>query len=57
MNLTESVTLKSGKKIDLLKITGKSNKNILIIGVFHGEEPQGFWAIEDYFLKNNQKLL
>ena len=31
-------------------------KNILVIGVFHGDEPQGKFLIENY-LKNNESSL
>lgn len=45
--------LKSDRIIELYKINGTNNKNnILIIGVFHGEEPQGYYAINDYFFNN-----
>ena len=36
-------------KIQLIKAQGASNgRNILIIGVFHGEEPQGKYLIDKY---------
>ena len=44
------VTTKLGNKIELLGKSG--NNNILIIGVFHGDEPQGKYLIDAY-LKNN----
>ena len=58
MNLIETVSLKSGEKVKLYKFDAESDngKNILIIGVCHGEEPQGFWAIEDYFF-NKKKFV
>jgi len=47
-------------KIQLIKAQGASNgRNILIIGVFHGEEPQGKYLIDKYLetdlsgIKNN----
>ena len=62
MELINSITLKSDETIDLYKIKSDfiKPKNILIIGVFHGEEPQGLWAIKNFFfyktysdIKNN----
>ena len=50
MELIKDLSLDSDKKVELYKISGeKTSKKILIVGVFHGEEPQGFWAINDYF--------
>lgn len=49
-NLKETVS-KLGKKIQLLG--NENNKPILVIGVFHGDEPQGKFLIEKY-LKQNQ---
>ena len=51
MKLLKSLILKSKEKIELYKIQAQSNspKNILITGVFHGEEPQGYFAIKDFF--------
>ena len=54
MNLIKEITLKSGKKVELYKIIGSSDKNILIIGTMHGEEPQGFLAIKNYFLNKKE---
>ena len=51
MDLINFFDLNSGEKIELFKVEGNINysKNILIIGVFHGEEPQGYFAIKDFF--------
>ena len=50
MKILKSLILCSGKKINLYKIDcQKPSKNILIIGVFHGEESQGYYAIKNYF--------
>lgn len=58
MELTDNLLLPSGNNIELIKINseGSSSKVILIIGVFHGEEPQGYMAINNYInneFKNN----
>lgn len=46
MNILESSTTKLGNRIELI---GKpSDNNVLIIGVFHGDEPQGKYLIERY---------
>lgn len=43
-------------KIDLIKRTNSNyKKKILIIGVFHGDEPQGEYFINSY-LKNNSSV-
>ncbi len=49
---TKSVT---GKEIVLLG--SESAKNILVIGVFHGDEPQGKFLIENYLKHNDSSLL
>ncbi len=59
MKVLESVLLKSGNKIEL--IGEPSDKNTLVIGVFHGDEPQGKYLIEKYLsnippLPNPQRL-
>ena len=46
MNILKSATTKLGNKIEL--IGEPSDKNILVIGVFHGDEPQGKYLIEQY---------
>ena len=46
MNILESSTTKLGNKIEL--IGSPSENNVLIIGVFHGDEPQGKYLIEKY---------
>ena len=48
-NLKETVS-KLGKKIQLLG--NENNKPILVIGVFHGDEPQGKFLIEKYLKQN-----
>ena len=57
MELNDSIILKSKETVELYQIKGinKFAKNILIIGVFHGEEPQGFFAIKKFFFNNNFK--
>ena len=55
MELIKSIILKSKEKIELFKIKSKKSesKNVLIIGVFHGEEPQGYYAIKNFFDSRN----
>ncbi|MBR2526478.1 DUF2817 domain-containing protein [bacterium] len=51
MKILKETLSKLGNKIELL---GNDNhKPILVIGVFHGDEPQGDFLIKEY-LKNNQ---
>jgi len=51
VNILEQTHTKLGNKIKLLGENGKNN--ILIIGVFHGDEPQGELLIEKYIKKHN----
>ena len=53
MNILETATTKQGNKIEL--IGNPSDDNILIIGVFHGDEPQGKYLIEEY-LKSSTNI-
>ena len=53
MNILETATTKLGNKIEL--IGTPSDDNILIIGVFHGDEPQGKYLIEEY-LKSSTNI-
>ena len=46
MNILKSTVTKLGNKIELIGNLGK--ENILVIGVFHGDEPQGKYLIEKY---------
>ncbi len=46
MNILQIVKTKLGNKIEL--IGEVSENNILVIGVFHGDEPQGKYLIEKY---------
>lgn len=46
LKILESATTKSGNKIELIGTPGKGK--VLIIGVFHGDEPQGKYLIEKY---------
>ena len=59
MEVIDNLSLKSGENIELIKVGGdKTNKTILIIGVFHGEEPQGYFAIQRYLKDlSNKKLI
>ena len=51
MNILKSTITKLGNKIEL--IGTPSDNNILIIGVFHGDEPQGKYLIEEYLNREN----
>lgn len=57
MEVVKKVFSKNKNLIQLIKCPaiGKVSKNILIIGVFHGEEPQGKFLIEEY-LKEKRDL-
>ena len=46
MKILEKTKTKNGNEIQLIGESGENN--ILIIGVFHGEEPQGKFLIEEY---------
>lgn len=52
MNILKSTITKLGNKIELIG-TPSDNNNILIIGVFHGDEPQGKYLIEEYLNREN----
>ena len=56
MKILKETFSKLGNKIQLLG--NENNKPVLIIGVFHGDEPQGDFLIKEY-LKNheNSKML
>lgn len=47
MKLLDFTTTKLGNKIELIG-DEQSEKSVLIIGVFHGDEPQGKYLIEEY---------
>ena len=51
MKILKETLSKLGNKIELLG--NDKHKPILVIGVFHGDEPQGDFLIKEY-LKNNQ---
>lgn len=53
----KSVQTKDGNTITLLETTKKDfDKTILIIGVFHGEEPQGEYLINEYLKTDLSKI-
>ena len=56
MQILKRTKTKSGNEI---KLTGnKEYKKILVIGVFHGDEPQGEFLIEEYLkIHSNSRLL
>lgn len=55
MKILEKTFSKNNAEITLL---GSDNfKNILVIGVFHGDEPQGKFLIENYLNENTSRLL
>ena len=48
---------KNNNKINLIEINNQNyDKTILIIGVFHGEEPQGEYLINEYLKKDLSKI-
>lgn len=55
MEILEKILSENGNQIELLG--KKTSKPILVIGVFHGDEPQGKYLIEQYLKKNNSDLL
>ena len=52
MKILKTVTTQSNNPIELIG-SEKSGNNILIIGVFHGDEPQGKFLIEEYLKKHS----
>ncbi len=59
MNILEQSKTQTGKNIQFLGINGtsKTPKNILFIGVTHGEEPQGKFLIEKFIKEIEEKKL
>lgn len=61
MDILKKVYSENNNEIDLVSIRGiVGNKTILIIGVFHGEEPQGKFLIDEYLstsAENKNNLL
>ena len=61
MNIIKKIKTVENNEITLIEVNGSvtNSKNILIIGVFHGEEPQGEFLIKKYLeqdlsnIKNN----
>jgi len=51
--LNKSILTKLGNKIELIDGKGKT----LIIGVFHGDEPQGKYLIDEYLKTNSEEGL
>ena len=51
--MNKSILTKLGNKIELIDGKGKT----LIIGVFHGDEPQGKYLIDEYLKINNAEGL
>ena len=46
MNILQSATTKLGNKIELIGEAGEGK--VLVVGVFHGDEPQGKYLIDEY---------
>lgn len=61
MDILKKVYSKNSNEIDLVSIGGTvGDKTILIIGVFHGEEPQGKFLIDEYLstsVENKNNIL
>ena len=51
MRLLDSVVTKLGNKIELIGETSAKNM-VLVVGVFHGDEPQGKYLIEEYLKRD-----
>lgn len=47
----------STNKNEIVLLGNRNHKNILVIGVFHGDEPQGKFLIEEYLKKNKSSRL
>lgn len=54
MDKLKSAKTKLGNEIELI---GDETSKFLVIGVFHGDEPQGKYLIEEYLKKCNKKGL
>ena len=54
MNILECTNTKLGNRIEL--IGEAKDNNILIVGVFHGDEPQGKHIIEEYIKNPSSEL-
>lgn len=52
MEVLESAKTKLGNKIELMG--NPNNKSVLVVGVFHGDEPQGKYLIDKYISQNSQ---
>ena len=55
MDILEKTTSKNGHEINLIGTKGEGK--ILVIGVFHGEEPQGKFLIDEYLKTHESNLL
>ena len=55
MKVLKSIKTKLGNEIQL--IGNENSKSILVIGVFHGEEPQGKFLIDEYLKTHSSNLL
>ena len=55
MKVLKSTKTKLGNEIQL--IGSENSKPILVIGVFHGEEPQGKFLIDEYLKTHSSNLL
>ena len=48
---------KKKKQNPIILLGNKNSKPVLVIGVFHGDEPQGKFLIEEYLKENNDSRL
>ena len=55
MQILESAKTKLGNKIEIIGNSGENQ--VLIIGVVHGDEPQGKYLIESYLKEHSAKSL
>lgn len=55
--MIKTAITKNNNKINLIEINNQNyDKTVLIIGVFHGEEPQGEYLINEYLKKDLSKI-
>lgn len=57
MDVIKTAKTVEGNEIELIQVKSQNNgKNVLIIGVFHGEEPQGEFLIKEYLKKDLKEI-
>ena len=57
IKLLDKIKTAQNREVELLEMTSTSkNKTVLLIGVFHGDEPQGKFLIEKYLNSPSSEL-